>query len=169
MALQTIPQDDALLGALAASSLGSVLPTSMTPPYYESEGSPDSQPSDLPCETPDGSEVINRTVGLPRVIAASTERRNIPAPYQCEVPGCGSTFTKKHNLSSQWNCAGIVKTLVYSPPRCPGHHRSHRNERPFRCKWCSKSFTRSWDHKRHVTQYCRNRPIWALAEHSPRS
>jgi len=63
--------------------------------------------------------------------AASASRRRNEANFQCPVPGCGSTFTRRFNLR--------------------GHLRSHTEERPFVCEWpgCGKGFARQHDCKRH--------------------
>ncbi|KAF9051152.1 hypothetical protein BDZ89DRAFT_1005783 [Hymenopellis radicata] len=62
---------------------------------------------------------------------ASANRRRNEAHFQCPVPGCGSTFTRRFNLR--------------------GHLRSHTEERPYVCQWpgCKKGFARQHDCKRH--------------------
>ncbi|TFK26527.1 hypothetical protein FA15DRAFT_667423 [Coprinopsis marcescibilis] len=62
---------------------------------------------------------------------ASASRRRNEAHFQCPVPGCGSTFTRRFNLR--------------------GHLRSHTEERPYICEWpgCKKGFARQHDCKRH--------------------
>ncbi|KAK0241794.1 hypothetical protein EDD85DRAFT_948855 [Armillaria nabsnona] len=62
---------------------------------------------------------------------ASANRRRNEAHFQCPVPGCGSTFTRRFNLR--------------------GHLRSHTEERPYVCQWpgCQKGFARQHDCKRH--------------------
>jgi len=62
---------------------------------------------------------------------ASASRRRNEAHFQCPVPGCGSTFTRRFNLR--------------------GHLRSHTEERPYVCEWpgCKKGFARQHDCKRH--------------------
>ncbi|KAK0540186.1 hypothetical protein OC842_000578 [Tilletia horrida] len=63
--------------------------------------------------------------------AASAARRKTEATFECPIPGCGSTFTRKNNLD--------------------GHLRSHNNERPFACPvpGCDKRFARRHDMNRH--------------------
>ncbi|KAF8919850.1 hypothetical protein CPB85DRAFT_1275649 [Mucidula mucida] len=58
---------------------------------------------------------------------ASANRRRNEAHFQCPVPGCGSTFTRRFNLR--------------------GHLRSHTEERPYVCQWpgCKKGFARQHD------------------------
>ncbi|KAK0212845.1 hypothetical protein DFS33DRAFT_1464500 [Desarmillaria ectypa] len=60
---------------------------------------------------------------------ASANRRRNEAHFQCPVPGCGSTFTRRFNLR--------------------GHLRSHTEERPYVCQWpgCQKGFARQHDCK----------------------
>ncbi|KAE8227317.1 hypothetical protein CF319_g222 [Tilletia indica] len=63
--------------------------------------------------------------------AASAARRKTEASFECPIPGCGSTFTRKNNLD--------------------GHLRSHNNVRPFACPvpGCDKRFARRHDMNRH--------------------
>ncbi|THH17909.1 hypothetical protein EW146_g3007 [Bondarzewia mesenterica] len=72
---------------------------------------------------------------------ASMKRRINEAKFVCDVPGCGSTFTRHFNLK--------------------GHKRSHNDEKPFQCKWpgCGKGFARQHDCKRHEQLHSNNRPF----------
>lgn len=76
-------------------------------------------------------QVEKQTVTTSATQAASASRRRNEANFQCPVPGCGSTFTRRFNLR--------------------GHLRSHTEERPFVCEWpgCGKGFARQHDCKRH--------------------
>lgn len=89
--------------------------------------------------------------------ASNSRRRGAPARYQCTIDGCRSTFTKKHNLESEyavclWSCLidGFRITL--------GHMRSHFDERPFNCQWCHRAFVRANDCVRHEKNHCKRRP-----------
>ncbi|EOR00160.1 Transcriptional regulator CRZ1 [Wallemia ichthyophaga EXF-994] len=81
---------------------------------------------------------------------ASNNRRKQPsdgkAPkvFVCEVPGCGSSFTRHFNLK--------------------GHMRSHTNERPFVCSFdgCGRAFARQHDRKRHESLHNDDKPYQCL-------
>ncbi|KAG8967367.1 hypothetical protein FRC03_010113 [Tulasnella sp. 419] len=79
-------------------------------------------------------------VTTPATKNASAIRRRAEATFVCQVPGCGSTFTRHFNLR--------------------GHMRSHNEERPFKCKWpgCEKGFARQHDCKRHEALHLNIRP-----------
>ncbi|KAJ8086237.1 hypothetical protein PM082_005060 [Marasmius tenuissimus] len=71
-----------------------------------------------------------RVVGsMANTLVAISLRKKGPK-YFCDVPGCRSQgFTQKHNLEY--------------------HKRSHRNERPFKCDYCLRSFGARCDLTRH--------------------
>jgi len=89
-----------------------------------------SSPTSMP-RLPPILQVEKKTVTTSATQAASASRRRNEALYQCPVPGCGSTFTRRFNLR--------------------GHLRSHTEERPYICEWpgCNKGFARQHDCKRH--------------------
>ncbi|KAJ7822386.1 hypothetical protein B0H14DRAFT_2370777, partial [Mycena olivaceomarginata] len=72
---------------------------------------------------------------------ASQIRRTQQAKYDCAVPGCGSTFTRRVNLN--------------------GHIRAHSDERPFVCSWagCGRAFVRQHDQRRHGQLHAIGRPF----------
>lgn len=61
--------------------------------------------------------------------AASASRRKTPALFVCPVPGCESSFTRALNLR--------------------GHLYSHTDQRPYKCRFCDRSFARTHDKRRH--------------------
>ncbi|TIC14589.1 hypothetical protein E3Q15_01706 [Wallemia mellicola] len=73
------------------------------------------------------------TTDRTRIASNSRRKHNAdgkaPKIFVCEVPGCGSSFTRQFNR----------------------HMRSHTNERPFVCSFdgCGKAFARQHDKKRH--------------------
>ena len=82
---------------------------------------------------------VNVTTG--RTANASHRRRKQDANFVCNVPGCGSTFTRGFNLK--------------------GHLRSHFEEKPYKCPWpgCGKGFARQHDCKRHEQLHRNFRPF----------
>lgn len=96
----------------------------------------------------DTKDVIKVNVATPRAVAASIRRREIEALFHCDVPGCRSSFTRKHNLDN--------------------HARSHYDERRYVCKWCHRAFVRKTDCDRHETRNCKSRgDIQPLFAHGP--
>ncbi|KAF8629315.1 hypothetical protein AX15_003510 [Amanita polypyramis BW_CC] len=85
--------------------------------------------------------VRKNNVTTERTKKASFKRRKADATFVCQVPGCGSTFTRSFNLK--------------------GHMRSHNEEKPFVCRWpgCSKAFARQHDCKRHEALHTNYRPF----------
>ena len=47
-------------------------------------------------------------VGSQKIVDASHARRKRESKFVCEVPGCGQTFTAKHN----WNCAYSILSFI---------------------------------------------------------
>ena len=94
-----------------------------------------SQTDVLPAQVPK----VNVTTG--RTANASHRRRKQDANFACNVPGCGSTFTRGFNLK--------------------GHLRSHFEEKPYKCHWpgCGKGFARQHDCKRHEQLHSNFRPF----------
>ncbi|KAH7912000.1 hypothetical protein BJ138DRAFT_1149422, partial [Hygrophoropsis aurantiaca] len=85
-------------------------------------------------------QVEKKQVTTTATQAASASRRRNAAHFECPVPGCGSTFTRRFNLR--------------------GHLRSHTEERPYVCGWpgCTKGFARQHDCKRHQALHTNTRP-----------
>lgn len=68
-------------------------------------------------------------VGSKKIVDASTARRKRESKYVCELPGCGQTFTAKHN----WTY----------------HTFAHSGERHFPCSKCGDCFTTPGVANRH--------------------
>lgn len=105
--------------------------TTSTHSEEPSSAAPSSPSSPSMPRLPPILQVEKKTVTTSATQAASASRRRNEALYQCPVPGCGSTFTRRFNLR--------------------GHLRSHTEERPYVCEWpgCGKGFARQHDCKRH--------------------
>ncbi|TIA91791.1 hypothetical protein E3P99_00935 [Wallemia hederae] len=90
----------------------------------------------------------NPTTARTRIASSSRRKQPIdgkaPKVFVCEVPGCGSSFTRHFNLK--------------------GHMRSHTNERPFVCSFdgCGRAFARQHDRKRHEALHNDDRPFKCL-------
>ncbi|KAL7415823.1 hypothetical protein BDY24DRAFT_337265 [Mrakia frigida] len=76
------------------------------------------------------SPKAGKAVTTQKTREAGMTRRKVEARFSCPIDGCGSTFTRSHNLS--------------------GHLRSHADERPFKCDVCGRGFARQHDCKRHA-------------------
>jgi len=89
----------------------------------------------LPSQIPKANVTTGRTAN------ASHRRRKQDANFACDVPGCGSTFTRGFNLR--------------------GHLRSHYDLKPYKCHWpgCGKGFARQHDCKRHEQLHSNFRPF----------
>ncbi|KAJ7184945.1 hypothetical protein C8R46DRAFT_826670, partial [Mycena filopes] len=83
--------------------------------------------------------VLRQTITSDPTRAAAERRRKVRPRYACPVPGCGSTFTRRINLT--------------------GHVHSHNDERPFACGWagCARAFARQHDCRRHEQLHARHR------------
>jgi uncharacterized Zn-finger protein len=75
-------------------------------------------------------------------------RHNQEKPYTCKVLGCGKSFVmntmlKRHNLTHTkerpYQCRFCTKTYTDFGGR-QNHERSHTGERPYKCKECGQSF-----------------------------
>lgn len=73
--------------------------------------------------------IANLRVTTAKTKAASASRRKTSAPFVCPVPGCESSFTRALNLR--------------------GHLHSHTDQRPYKCRFCDRSFARAHDKRRH--------------------
>ncbi|ORZ11260.1 hypothetical protein BCR41DRAFT_287476, partial [Lobosporangium transversale] len=61
-----------------------------------------------------------------------------PTSFECNVPGCGKTFSRAYNLTS--------------------HMKTHSSERPFQCGSCHLAFARRHDLERHVRLHTGEKP-----------
>lgn len=126
------PHDPALLSPDTPSGLGSN--------HYA--------PSNSIPRLPPILQVEKQQVTTSATQAASASRRRNEAHFQCPVPGCGSTFTRRFNLRGLFSRV-FSSLIVFLIPNPSGHLRSHTEERPYVCEWpgCNKGFARQHDCK----------------------
>ncbi|KAJ3278088.1 hypothetical protein HK104_002666 [Borealophlyctis nickersoniae] len=107
-------------------------------------------------------------------VSSSSGRETSPAPsapihprkkrrvagYQCEVEGCGRTFSRQYNLKVHMETHDPNRTKEFQCQICPKsftrahdlkrHLDTHANRKNYACKLCSKRYTRHEGLRKHM-------------------
>lgn len=81
-------------------------------------------------------------------LEANALKKRVRKPrHQCTRPGCGQTFTEKHNLDS--TCFALYRLLLSLAHGEIDHLNSHDGLKPHPCKHCNKTFAARSTLSRH--------------------
>jgi hypothetical protein len=81
-------------------------------------------------------------------LEANALKKRVRKPrHQCARPGCGQTFTEKHNLNS--TCFALYRLLLSLTHEEIDHLNSHDGLKPHPCKHCNKTFAARSTLSRH--------------------
>jgi len=81
-------------------------------------------------------------------LEANALKKRVRKPrHQCTRPGCGQTFTEKHNLHS--TCFALYLLLLSMAHKEIDHLNSHDGLKPHPCKHCNKTFAARSTLSRH--------------------
>lgn len=81
-------------------------------------------------------------------LEANALKKRVRKPrHRCTRPGCGQTFTEKHNLNS--TCFALYRLLLSLAHEEIDHLNSHDGLKPHPCKHCNKTFAARSTLSRH--------------------